>query len=151
MEDFEKMVAPLLKSLKIEVSKIQDGQLFIELDDGLKVNMVCNWEGSVILVSNLGGIEQASPELLWALLEKNLFCELPQVQISAAAEDKKIIIWVQERLSQLNSSTLHKLFDRFVRTSKEVRLMLAEQKPVQPKPGNGPSALARGRLGGYSA
>lgn len=151
MESFEKIVSHLLKSLKIESSKIQDGQFFIELDDGLKVNVICNWEGSVILMANLGSVEKDSPERLWALLEKNLFCELPQIQVSAAAQDRKIIIWVQERLSQLNSSSLHKLFERFVRTSKEVSAMLTMQKPIPSKPGSGPSMLTRSRLGAYSA
>jgi len=151
MENFKKIIAPLLKSLKIEAPKLQDGQLFIELEGGLKVNMLCNWEGSVILVANLGGLQPASPELLWQLLEKNLFCELPQVQISAAAQDQTIILWVQERLSQLDSSSLSRLFERFVRTAKEVGLMLASQAPTRPKAGGRPPLLNRSRLGTYSA
>lgn len=78
MEIFEKIVTSLFKSLKIETSKIQNGQFFIELAEGLKVNVICNWEGSVILVANLGGVKDNSPKLLWNLLENNLFCELPQ-------------------------------------------------------------------------
>ncbi|WP_223537148.1 CesT family type III secretion system chaperone [Pseudomonas sp. GL-B-16] len=149
MEIFEKIVTPLFKSLKIEASKIQDGQFFIELAEGLKVNVICNWEGSVILVANLGGVKDSSQELLWNLLEKNLFCELPQIQISAAAEDKKIIIWTQERLSQLNSSSLNTLFERFVRRAKEVSLIMTNQGQAQPKAASGPPLLTRSRLGTY--
>lgn len=150
MDSFEKIVAPLLRTLKIEASKIQEDQVFIELEGGLRVNMLCNWEGSVILMANVGGIKQASLELLWSLLERNLFCELPQVQISASAQDKKIILWVQERLSLLDSSSLHRLFERFVRTAKDVGVMLESKTPAPPKPGIGPSGLTKSRLGAYS-
>lgn len=49
-------------------------------------------------VADLKDVEQ-----LWRLLEEDLFCEFPHIQISASADEKKIILWTPERLSQLDS------------------------------------------------
>lgn len=147
MQNFEKIVASLLESLKIEAPQISDGQFFVELSDGLKVNIICNWENNVIMVANVGGTKDNSPQLLWHLLEENLFCELPHIQISASAEDKKIILWTQERLSQLDSRSLNALFERFMRRVKEVSVILAGQEQSQPKAFSETSSRNRTRLG----
>ncbi len=147
MQNFEQIVASLLESLKIQAPKISAGQFFVELSDGLKVNIICNWENNVILVANVGGTQDNTQELLWHLLEKNLFCELPHIQISASAEDKKIILWTQERLSQLDSRSLNALFERFARRAAEISVILAGQKQRQPKAVGDSSLRNRTRLG----
>lgn len=132
MSTFEKIIAPLLSELNLDTSAVKDEHCFIELSNDLRVNIICNWMDSVIFVTNLGVPKNTSSQtLLWALLENNLFCELPQVQISAAANEKKIIIWVQERLSQLDAKSLSDLFDRLMRKAKEIKLLMNGQEPAK--------------------
>lgn len=126
MSNFEHVVKPLLKFMKVELkSELKDNHCLLELDSGMQVNLYGNWHESLIIVANLGELKSAEQKtLLWNLLEENLFFELPHIQISAAAEEKKIIVWTQERLSQLDSSSTIKLFQRFVERAEEVQKMI---------------------------
>ncbi|MEO4017889.1 hypothetical protein [Pseudomonas rossensis] len=69
---------------------------------------------------NLGVVDLKDAEQLLRLLEEDLFCEFPHIQISASADEKKIILWTQERLSQLDSSYLIALFERLIRRAEEI-------------------------------
>ena len=143
---------PLLHELHVAPAQVEDDHCCIELDDGLQVNIVCNWMDSVIFAVNLG-VPAKFPHdtLLWSLLEKNLFCELPQVQISAAAEEKKIIVWTQERLIYLDARTLRDLFGRLMHRAREVQSLMNgfAARPYNPAENSSPVSgigLARARF-----
>lgn len=120
MKVFEKTVSPLLKKLGLEAAPNPDNHYVLELDNGLQMHLIGNWQDNLIMVMNLGVTDLKDAEQLWRLLEENLFCEFPHIQISASADEKKIILWTQERLSQLDSSSLIALFERLIRRAEEI-------------------------------
>lgn len=120
MKVFEKTISPLLKKLQIDPAPNSDNHYVLALDNGLQMHLIGNWQDTLIMLMNLGCADLKGAEPLWHLLEDNLFCEFPHIQISASADEKKIILWTQERLSQLDSSSLLALFERFMQRAEEI-------------------------------
>ncbi|WP_034951028.1 CesT family type III secretion system chaperone, partial [Erwinia oleae] len=124
---FHRTVEPLLRHLKVDPTALAGGNSYHIEFPHYSVQLLNIHQVSLLMLLSPGRIaEESDPSLPWTLLQLNMFDgERPAIHISALAEQKSLVLWTQERLTQIDAAGVIAQFDRLVARGEEVAQLCA--------------------------
>lgn len=131
-----------LLGVKADVAQESDGSYELALSNDLVLQLQ-NQPANLLTLTSVVDIPLSALEAgdLWSILQANLLrLEQPPIITAALADNRGMVIWCREHLSQVDSVALAALITRFNDHCEGVRNWLKHRKPAQ---GVRPTATAK--------